>query len=100
MNKIGDEEKRSDLEGGPAHSSFYPCPFKPRRAEPEQDPSVPITSSHSVRSSGSSVSSAIIGSSPENLPNSSLFYPCHYFTYAAGTSTGGYELLLSDTIEC
>lgn len=90
MNKIGDEEKRSNLEGGAAHSSFFPCLFRPIKAEPGQKVSPSATPLHPVRSSESSESSIVVASSCANLPNSSLFYPCHYFTYAAGTSTGGY----------
>lgn len=89
MNKIGDVEKGPTLEDGPAHSSFFPCPFRPVRAEPEQGPSLSSLSHHSMRSPGSYTGSVIVASPHGNLPNSSLFYPCHYFTYAAGTSTGG-----------
>ena len=92
MNKIGDEEKRSDLEDGPAHSSFFPCLFKPIQDQPEQNASVSTTSRDPADGSESSKTSGIVASPFEDLPNSSLFYPCHYFTYAAGTSTGGYGL--------
>lgn len=81
MNKIGDEEKRYDLD---THSSFFPSPFRPISAQ----------SGMSKDAAGGPQSlggSAIVASPHGNLPNSSLFYPCHYFTYAAGTSTGGYE---------
>lgn len=71
MNKIGDEEKRLDaLEGNgvTTTSSFAPWPYKP--TDPDR-------------------SRNAVASPTEGLPNSSLFLPCHYFDYAAGTSTGG-----------
>ncbi len=85
MNKIGAEEKRLDEK---AESSFYPSMYKPRsqNLEPQQrpggsgveadapDPNAPIV---------------IVPSPTDGLPYSSLFLPCHYFTYAGGTSTGG-----------
>ncbi|KAL8822881.1 MAG: hypothetical protein Q9191_006393 [Dirinaria sp. TL-2023a] len=92
MNKIGDEEKKYDLEEGPAHSSFFPSPFRPISAQ-------------SAMSKGAAPSPELLEGSPivpsphGNLPNSSLFYPCHYFTYAAGTSTGGVTAQYSDQNE-
>lgn len=73
MNKIGNEERRlDDIEGKEekTQSSFAPWPYKP----------IVPDSSHNPRSMASDV---------EDLPNSSLFLPCHYFDYAVGTSTGG-----------
>ena len=83
MDMIGDEEQRSDCEDGIAESSFSPCSYKPvRRTSATQAPDSPIGSEASDADS--------FDSSPtDNLPNSSLYLPCHYFTYIAGTSTGG-----------
>ena len=82
MNKIGDLEKELDDK---IESSFSPQDYKPTKIRPinasgmtentfPPDPSdlgsVGPTKSHGLR-------------------NSALFLPCHYFTYAAGTSTGG-----------
>ena len=80
MNKVGEEEKRlQDI-----RSSFAPYKWKPLRSrrkltngEPERHPSnnlSPAALNHDV---------------PPPTQNSSLFLPCHYFTYIAGTSTGG-----------
>lgn len=84
MDKIGDEEKRSDREDGIAKSSFAPCSYKPvsRTSESTQALNSP------VGSEASDVPS-FIASQTDDLPNSSLYLPCHYFTYVAGTSTGG-----------
>ncbi|KAL8929860.1 MAG: hypothetical protein Q9208_001004 [Pyrenodesmia sp. 3 TL-2023] len=71
MNKIGDEEKRLDAlegDGVTTTSSFAPWPYKPIDPDRSQNAVASVT---------------------EGLPNSSLFLPCHYFDYAAGTSTGG-----------
>lgn len=73
MNKVGDEEKRMDREDGRAESSFSPCLYKPTYRN-ARDMEEQISSAENI----------------ESLPNSSLFLPCHYFTYAVGTSTGGY----------
>ncbi|KAM0794622.1 acyl transferase/acyl hydrolase/lysophospholipase [Usnea florida] len=73
MNKIGEEEKRLNSQ---VQSSFEPKEYKPM----------------SKKISGGSdgpKEDDIVATSTEGLPNSSLFLPCHYFTYAAGTSTGG-----------
>ena len=68
MLKIGKVEKRL----GAAESSFAPCIYKPTKPGLDDgDFGTPVA----TRSEG--------------LPNSALFLPCHYFTYAAGTSTGG-----------
>ena len=70
MDKIGEEEKRIDPT---IQSSFAPCDYKPK----------PSRGLDGVEADG------VIATATEGLPNSSLFLPCHYFTYAAGTSTGG-----------
>ncbi|KAL8907085.1 MAG: hypothetical protein Q9207_001626 [Kuettlingeria erythrocarpa] len=83
MNKVGDEEKRLNrLEGKDVKtlSSFAPWPFK--AISPEWSPGSPKKSSDPVQTSGEDYNT-------ERFPNSSLFLPCHYFDYAAGTSTGG-----------
>lgn len=72
MNKVGDEEKRNDREDGCAESSFSPRLYKPNRIHTD-----------------SSQDEIPTGTDIAGLPNSSLYLPCHYFTYAAGTSTGG-----------
>lgn len=71
MNKVGDEEKRMDRDDGSAESSFSPCLYKQRISTD--------SSEEEIQSAPNLV----------DLPNSSLYLPCHYFTYAAGTSTGG-----------
>ena len=75
MNKVGDEERKIDREDGSAQSSFSPCLYKPRYPK-----RIPTDSSEDEIPSATSL---------VDLPNSSLYLPCHYFTYAAGTSTGG-----------
>lgn len=80
MNKIGDEEKRLDAK---TESSFAPWPYKPVLPETSR------RSSESSSASESSTTKQPVASDMEGLPNSSLFLPCHYFDYAAGTSTGG-----------
>lgn len=80
MNKIGDEEKRLDAK---TDSSFAPWPYKPVVPETARRPS------EGSLTSGSSIARQPVASDMEGLPNSSLFLPCHYFDYAAGTSTGG-----------
>ena len=73
MDKIGEKEKRLDPN---TKSSFDPYDYKPM---PKKG------------SGGSDDSDAdgVFAATTQGLPNSSLFLPCHYFTYAAGTSTGG-----------
>ena len=84
MNKIGDEERRIDREDGPAESSFSPFPYKPISKVPES-----TGSHHSGNESEDSDAVSYDASPTDDLPNSSLYLPCHYFTYTAGTSTGG-----------
>ncbi|MCJ1465973.1 hypothetical protein MMC07_004592 [Pseudocyphellaria aurata] len=75
MNKIGDEEKKIDQGNGSAASSFWPCLYKP---------------THLKRKHTNNLEDEIPSATNANdLPNSSLYLPCHYFDYAAGTSTGG-----------
>lgn len=87
MNKVGDEEKRRDREDGAAESSFAPCIFKPTKSQHVNEggghvhPESPMSSKPS-KADG-------VATPVDGLLNSSLFLPCHYFTYAAGTSTGG-----------
>ncbi len=81
MNKIGDEEKSR---GGPeAESSFAPREYRPM-------PNADINTRSSPSGNESSIEPEDIVPTPTHgVPNSSLFLPCHYFNYAAGTSTGG-----------
>ena len=73
MDKIGEEEKRID---STIKSSFGPFDYKPL---PKQIPGC----------LDDSEVNGVVGTATQGLPNSSLFLPCHYFTYAAGSSTGG-----------
>ena len=85
MNKIGDLEKDLDET---TESSFSPCGYKPTRIRLAHESR---GSANSLRPSPSESSDALaVGpTGTDRLPNSALFLPCHYFTYAAGTSTGG-----------
>ena len=78
MNKIGDLEKSF----GDTESSFSPREYKP---------TIELSTEGNATSTLSlpSESDIVVATSSRDLPNSSLFLPCHYFTYAAGTSTGG-----------
>lgn len=73
MDKIGEEEKRLDPT---VKSSFAPHDYKP----------MPKKTSSGL---DDSEVDGVVAAATQGLPNSSLFLPCHYFTYAAGTSTGG-----------
>ena len=81
MNKIGDEEKKLDRKHGaePTESSFAPHEYKPTSENPWDAPE-----SLSTRIQATPHGSDDVNPSP-------YFLPCHYFTYAAGTSTGGYK---------
>lgn len=85
MDKIGDEERRSDRGNDCAESSFAPCDYKPMLPQPAIKPMV----RSATDSTQSSTADVPVASATNNLPHSSLYLPCHYFTYAAGTSTGG-----------
>ena len=77
MEKIATEERRID----PAiESSFSPCIYKPTRV----GFSTPFT-----ENGESFEASPVTETNPKGLSDDSLFLPCHYFDYAAGTSTGG-----------
>ena len=85
MNMVGKEEKDLDRK---TESSFWPSDYKPTIIESAN------TRGESANSRPSDPSETLdahhIGPSrSRDLPNSALFLPCHYFTYAAGTSTGG-----------
>ena len=73
MNKIGEAE---DMLDPTIESSFAPSEYKP----------VPKRSS---TCSDDPEADDVIATPTQGLPYSSLFLPCHYFTYAAGTGTGG-----------
>lgn len=85
MNKVGDLEKRLDEA---TESSFSPCDYKPTMVK---SANVGGGSANSLPSDPSEPSDAdAVGPTRSHrLPNSALFLPCHYFTCAAGTSTGG-----------
>lgn len=85
MNKIGNEEKRIDAA---MESSFSPCAYRPTVLTKDN---MLFEGRPSLRSDGFDRpdTAETIASPTEGLRNSSLFLPCHYFTYAAGTSTGG-----------
>lgn len=85
MNRVGDLEKILDET---TESSFSPCDYKPRTIEPTN---IGGASGRSIplRSSEPPDVGAIGPTRSHDLPNSALFLPCHYFNYAAGSSTGG-----------
>ena len=66
---------------GKTASSFSPGLYKPVLRERRR-----TTSESSLTDDPTAITDP---TSIEGLPNSSLFLPCHYFDYAAGTSTGG-----------
>lgn len=74
MDKIGEEEKGLDPN---VKSSFAPYDYKP----------IPKKTCGAL--DNSEVDDDVVATATQGLPNSSLFLPCHYFTYAAGTSTRG-----------
>lgn len=84
MNKIGEYEKSL----GATESSFAPCDYRPTTRRSAAPPS---GSADSPPSSHFDVpdADAVVATPSDELSNSSLFLPCHYFNYAAGTSTGG-----------
>lgn len=78
MEKVGIEERRMD----PAvKSSFSPCMYKPTKI----GFGTPYT-----ENIDSFEGNIVTGTDPSGLSSDSLFLPCHYFDYGAGTSTGGY----------
>ena len=87
MNKIGDLEK--SLGGPEAESSFAPCAYRPilnQLSHADAD----INALPSPHGNESLIEPEDVVPTPTHqVPNSSLFLPCHYFDYAAGTSTGG-----------
>lgn len=89
MEKIEMEEASQDETVSPdkrAKSSFHPCDFKPTKArmEDHDDPKADISSPGRVDSG------VEVNRFKDHPKPSARFLPCHYFTYAAGTSTGGY----------
>ena len=79
MDKVGIEERRID----PAiKSSFSPCMYKPR------------FSTRYTEGIESFEARLVTETDPSGLSYDSLFLPCHYFDYGAGTSTGGYVMSL------
>lgn len=85
MDKIGDEERRSDRGDDYAESSFAPCDYKPMIPQT----AIKTMARSATESTQSSKADVAVASATDNLSHSSLYLPCHYFTYAAGTSTGG-----------
>lgn len=80
MEKVAIEERRID----PAiKSSFSPCMYKPTKT----GFTTPYTNN-----TASFKASMVTETNPSGLSNDSLFLPCHYFDYGAGTSTGGYVM--------
>ena len=73
MDKIGEEEEMLDPT---VESSFGPFDYKP------------MPKRNDTGSNGSEADD-VVATPTHGLPYSSLFLPCHYFTYAAGTGTGG-----------
>ena len=77
MEKVEIEERRID----PAiESSFSPCMYKPTKIR---------LSTPNTEDVESFEAKAVTKTSPSGLSSDSLFLPCHYFDYGAGTSTGG-----------
>lgn len=81
MNRIGELEKRIDPN---THSSFYPQPYRPTTGV--RPPGIDSTPASLDRRATNFVEPTSIA---DGLQNSHLFYPCHYFSYIGGTSTGG-----------
>ena len=80
MEKVAIEERRID----PAiKSSFSPCMYKPTKT----GLTIPYT-----KDTASLEASMVTETNPSGLSSDSLFLPCHYFDYGAGTSTGGYVM--------
>lgn len=82
MEKVRVEERRLD----PAiKSSFSPCLYKPTKI----GFGAPYT-----ENTKSVEANIVTETNTVGLSNDSLFLPCHYFDYGAGTSTGGYVMSL------
>lgn len=85
MNRIGVLEKKIDPE---THSSFHPQPYRPiSGSRPPVANGLPATLERRA-------TNFVEPTLTEGLLNSELFYPCHYFSYIGGTSTGGYETFI------
>ena len=85
MEEIAGEEQRQDSN---VKSSFDPCLFKPTKCIVDRK----SEDDHQVRdSSRNRTDSSKIVAEPcgDAQSKTARFLPCHYFTYAAGTSTGG-----------
>ena len=77
MEKVGIEERRLDTA---IKSSFSPCMYKPTKT------GFRTRYTENVESFEAKL---VTETNPKGLSNDSLFLPCHYFDYGAGTSTGG-----------
>ena len=82
---IGEEEERQDQR---VQSSFHPCDFKPTKFNADRFGDVPETASHQILERTDS-GNIIATHCASDVSKSSRFLPCHYFSYGAGTSTGG-----------
>ena len=87
MNKIGNLEK--SLGGPEAESSFAPREYKPMAKQTSHTHRENHTASSPSGTESPVDPEDTVPTPTDDLPNSSLFLPCHYFNYAAGTSTGG-----------
>ena len=85
MNKIGNLEKALDKT---TESSFSPCDYKSTTVKPANT-SGGSTNTLPLDLSEPTAIDVVGPTESHNLPNSALFLPCHYFNYAAGSSTGG-----------
>ena len=78
MEKVGIEERRIDPD---VKSSFSPYMYKPTKIGFGKPYTENIDSFEA---------NIVRGTNLSGLSSDSLFLPCHYFDYGAGTSTGGY----------
>ena len=87
MNKVGDEERsRGGIE---ADSSFAPHAYRPMLNQSSYTDAYVDTTLPPSGSGNPIEPDDIVPTPTHEVPDSSLFLPCHYFDYAAGTSTGG-----------
>jgi hypothetical protein len=85
MDRIGALEKKLESR---TDSSFYPECYRPTA---EYNPSnvVDEPEASDTRTTVPRKSTMFFPMPTTELQNSSLFFPCHYFDYIGGTSTGG-----------
>ena len=82
MEKVGIEERRVDSN---VKSSFSPYMYKPTKIGFGKPYTENIDSFEA---------NIVTETDRSGLSSDSLFLPCHYFDYGAGTSTGGYVMSL------